>query len=180
MALERIQKKTLFQRVKTVILGKEKPNLITRISVISGFVIWVYLFSGQLLTYLALLMHNTLSQSTKIKGAYTRVGKEMYGLGDPIALLKIHSLIQIIIYVLILAGLILIWRKKKLGFALYIVGFAISLFVSFILMGWKFMAKEILFIDYILILGTVIYFAIGLFLLFDRNNTTKEVTPLQS
>lgn len=166
MALETIRKTTLAQRFRRLLLGKEKPNLLTRISVISGFVVWLYLFSWQMLTCVSILLLGQLDQSNYVRATYNHVGSAYKT--DIINLLFLHSIIQIGIYFLILFSLILIWRRIKVGFLIYVLGYLTTLAISFFLMGVNFLVKEIPLVDYILILTSVLYFSIGIFIFYGR------------
>lgn len=166
MALEIIRKTTLAQRFRRLLLGKEKPNLLTRISVISGFVVWLYLFSWQMLTFASILLLGQLDQSNFVRATYNHVGRGYKT--DIINLLFLHSIIQIGIYFLILFSLILIWRRMKVGFLIYVLGYLATLAISFFLMGINFLVKEIPLVDYILILTSVLYFSIGIFVFYGR------------
>ncbi len=169
MALEKIKRNTLGQRLKWLLLGREKPNLLTRVSVITGFIIWIYLFTWQLLTLVSVLFikYGTLPDSNLIRATYNNVGNK-YG-GDVINGLLIHSVIQIIIYLAILFSLILIWRKRKLGLLVYVIASLSTLLISFVLMGPRYMAYEIPLIDYILLGSTTLYFGIGVFIFYRKN-----------
>ncbi len=170
MTLQKLKKTTSIQRFKRLILGSDKPNLITRASVISGFVIWLYLFSWQLLTFLSIILLGNLEQSAYIKAIYVHVGNAYDN--NIINKLFLHSISQIIVYLIILAGLILIWRKRKIGFLMYIIGFMTSLIITFIILGLKYMTREIPVFDYILILSSLIYFSIGI-IIFNRKSSEE-------
>lgn len=168
MALEKIERKTILQRIRILILGKEKPNLLTRASVISGFIIWLYLMSSQLLTLLSIVLLDKLDNSPRIRASYSGVGNSYYGYTDTINRLFFHSLSEILVYLVMLVALVLIWRKKKIGLILYVAGNAGILFVTFLIMGWKYMAREIAIFDYILIISSALYFLLGLFLFYRK------------
>lgn len=172
MALEKTVKTTLFQRFKRLVLGKERPNLLTRISVIIGFVGWLYLFSWHMITFLSLILLGNLKQSKDIRPAYQALGQK-YGFVDTISALKIYSLVQVIIYCIILFGLILIWRKKKLGFLFYVSTFILSLLTTYFMMGFQYMKHEIPIFDFILIGSSILYFSIGLFWFYRKRETLE-------
>jgi hypothetical protein len=63
-----------------------------------------------------------------------------------------------------LVGLVFVWRQKRWGFILYLLSYMLILISSLLIMGWTYIEKEIPLIDLILIGGSIIYFAIGLFI----------------
>lgn len=172
MVLEKIKNFTTLQRFRILILGRERPNFITRISLLIAFLIWIYLFSWQLLTLVSILFSSNLAHADGIKAAYHSIGKNYYDFVDGTVRLKLFTIIQLGLYLLSLIGLIFIWRKKKWGFILYLLSYTLILISTLLIMGWTYIQREIPFIDLLLIGGSIIYFLIGLFL-FGRNQNKK-------
>lgn len=178
MPIQKIEKLNLLQRLRRIVLGKEKPDLLTRTSVLVGLVVWVYLFSWHLLTFLSIILMNNLkpqgnSQGPQIiKAAFQRVGSREYGYSDTLNRLLVHSIGEMILYGIVLIGLILIYRKKRLGFLLYIFAFLGTFVLTFFIMGTDYMSKELSMVDSLLILFGVLYFAIGLFLFYKKPKAT--------
>lgn len=168
MALEKIVKTTFFQRIRRLLMGHERPNLLTRVSVIIGALVWLYLFAWQLMSFVSLNLIGNVHNSFEIRAKFTKLGDNKYGLIDTIGSLKSHSAAQLIIYFIILASLILIWRKKKIGFLIYVVGNIASLLITALILGWAFLLNEIPIFDFILIGLTTVYFSIGIFLFYRK------------
>ena len=169
MALEKIAKTTLFQRLGNFIIGSVRPNLLTRVSVISGGIIWLYLFVWHLMSFVSTMLIDNIHMSLKIRAGFSKVGSTTYGLTDTINSLRMHSLTQIIIYLVILTSLILIWRKLKIGFLIYVVANVASLFITMLMLGWSYLIHEIPIFDYILIGITTLYFSIGIFMFYRKS-----------
>ena len=121
MTLEKKTKKSIVQRLKILILGKNKPNFLTRISVWAGFFIWLYLISWQMLTLISILLMGTLKQADLIEKSFRKLGTKLYGNPDILQVLTIHTFLQIGAFMVILVGLILIWRRKRIGFLFYVI-----------------------------------------------------------
>ena len=172
---------TIPQKIKRLILGKERPNLLTRVSVGAGLVVWVYLFSWHLLTFLSLQMMSGLKPGWRrdVVPAFHRVGSKLYGYADTVNMLSVHSLVQFLMYFMILLGLILIWRKKKLGFLLYIFGAIGSLIVTTIILGWDYLINETTPTDFVLIIGSTLYFAIGAWWFYKWKERGKKDETVQ-
>ena len=164
MSLDTAINKTIPQKIKRFILGKERPNFMTRISVITGFFIWLYLFSWHLLTFLALILMSGIKPAWRntVAESFSTVGKSQYNFTvNTLDLLFYHSLAQITIYTLILIGLLLIWRKKKIGFLIYTGGSIGTLLTTFFVMGASYLFAETTAVDFFLIGITTVYFGIG-------------------
>lgn len=181
MALEKVEKFNIFLRVRRFVLGKEKPDLLTRISTMAVFVIWIYLISWQVLTFLSVMLVNTIEKTegglngpATIKAAFQRVGSREYGFADTMNRLTIHSTAQLILFVVALAGIVLVYRKKRIGFILYILPLLSTFVATYFILGWNYIKNEVSGTDSILLLMTVIYFAIGLFI-FYKKPEKKEV-----
>lgn len=167
MVLDKIVKLNLAQRFRILILGVERPNLLTRVSVFIAFVVWIYFFTWHLISLLSLLLIDNLKQASTVRAAYTKIGHR-YNFSDTINRLTLYSLIEVTLYGALLIGLILIWRKKKTGLLIYIVGNLFNLVITFLLMGYSFMINEIPFYDYCIIFAITLYFAIGLKLFYRQ------------
>ncbi|MBD3635809.1 MAG: hypothetical protein HUJ25_00595 [Crocinitomicaceae bacterium] len=168
------EKYTALQRVRRLILGKNKPNLATRISVGIGFLIWVYLASWQILTFLALTLMSSLAQYEDLKNAFNRVGNKLYHYeGNTLELLTLHNIVQLVAYLIVLIALILIYRRKRIGFLIYIFGNVSIILSTLLIMKMKYFQYEMSYLYVILIGSTTLYFGIGA-LWFYRWKPKKE------
>lgn len=168
--LEKIQKINIPQRIWIFIVGTEKPNMLTQISVALGLCIWFYFFSWHLLTFLSLTLMENLEKANELDSAFNRIGGKYQMLlpGNITTYLWIHSLIQLIVFSVSLVGLILIWRKKKIGFLLYIFSNASTYIITFFVLGLAYMANELSFFDFVLLLAATLYFATGYWLFYRK------------
>ncbi len=175
MVRDKLVQLNIAQRLRMIILGPERPNLLTRISVFIGFLTWLYFFTWHLISLLSLLLMDNLKQARTVKEAFSKIGRKKYDFTDTITRLTLHSLIEVALYTLILIGLILIWRKKKTGLLIYVFGSLLSLVITFFLLGYSYMIQEIPIYDYFLILGITAYFTIGLVFFFRQPNSIINV-----
>ena len=155
------KKKTVFQRIRRIILGSTKPNFITMASVLGGFLVWIYFVSWHALSLMALTTMDNLKMGDHLVGSFNRVGSNLYGYANTVDLLAIHSTVQLLIYLLILIGLILIYRQKKLGFIIYILGNVSTVLTTIFMLGLKFFQSETGYFNIFLLGGATAYFAIG-------------------
>ena len=166
--LEKIQKINIPQRIWLFIVGTTKPNTLTQISVAIGLLVWLYFFSWHLLTFVTLSLMDTLDKATEVEAAFNRIGGNYQLLlpGNITTYLWIHSLVQLIVFGISLTGLILIWRRKKLGFILYIAGNIATYAVTFLILNMAYMWNELSFVDFVLMLIITLYFATGYWLFY--------------
>ena len=166
--LEKIQKINILQRLWILIVGKESPNTVTQVSVAIAFFIWLYFFSWHLITFLTISLIGTLSNAAEIKLAYARIGSQYSGyiFGNVTSYLLVHSIAQFVVFGVSLAGLILIWRQKKIGFLFYIFSNIATYLVTFFILGAKYMFHELSIYDFLLLLTITLYFAAGYFLFY--------------
>ena len=167
MVLDKIKQTNLSLRIRTLILGTEKPNLLLRMSTLCGLIVWLYFFSWHLITFLSLTLLDNLKQATNVRAAYGRIGYHLHGYSDTINRLTLYSAMQILVYIVLFISLILIYRKKRTGLIMYLITTMAGLMITFFVMGLSFMKVEISILDYLLILASITYFSLG-FLLFYR------------
>jgi len=183
--IERVVAVTIPQKIKHLILGKERPNLLTRVSVGVVFIMWVYLFSWYLMTFLSLMMMNGLKPGWRndVIPAFHRVGSKLYGYADTVNMLTVHSLIQFAVFFIMLLGLILVWRKKRIGFIFYIAGAVGSLVATFIILGYDYLIAETTVVHWTLLIGSALYFTVGAWWFYkwkERKNKKQEAPQAQA
>lgn len=176
ISLDKTINQTIPQKLKLLIFGKEKPNFLTRVSVTAGFVVWLYLFSWYLLTFMSLILMNGIKPGwrTTVIGSFQRVGSKLYGYPDSINMLFSHAVIQIAVYAIILFALLLIWRKKKLGFIIFVGGYACTLLFTLFFMGPDYLLHEVTKLDFILIGVNILYFGIGAMWFYKWKHPKKD------
>lgn len=168
MAIVRINERTLVQKVKRFILGSEKPELYTRISVIIGFSVWLYFTIWQILIFLSIVLVNRLQNPQMITDTFNRLGNKYafmhrWGL-DTLNTLLLHSTIVLGLYFLSLVGLIFIYRKKRLGYGMYLIGSGLIIAFTVIFLGQDYFIEQISLIDKVIFSITTLYFIVGSFL----------------
>jgi membrane glycosyltransferase len=176
MALVKIDEKTIVQKIKQAVLGKEKPALLRRVSVIIGFLIWLYFLIWQGLIFLSIVFMNRLQNPEIVKETFQKVGTQYtfmhrWGLTTTNTLI-IYSIIFFILFGFSLLGLILIYRKKKTGHIIYFMSNVILIIITLIFLGIKYVINEITLFDQVLYATTTLYFGLGI-LFFKRPKPIK-------
>lgn len=168
--LERIDKLNIPQRIWYFIVGREKPNMLTQISVAIALVIWFYFFSWNLLTFLTITLMDTLDQAAAIESAFNRIGRpyQTFLHGNILTYLLINSVVQLFINAASLIGLILIWRKKRAGFLVYIFANLATWLTAVLMMGLSYVAHENSLADFVLLLAVTLYFFTGYWFFYRR------------
>jgi hypothetical protein len=136
--------------------------------VIIGFISWLMLVFGHLISFFSVTLFTKLDQAELIREAYNRVGYVQYNYRNTVNLMFVHSSFQLVIYLIALVGLILIWRQKNSGFVLYVFSLIASILVSFFIMRIGYLMAEISVFHYILLTANILYFGIGYFLFYKR------------
>jgi len=167
MALLQIDERTLIQKIKTFVLGKEKPNYLTRISVFFGFGNWLYFIIWQVLIFLSILLMNRLQNPKMIGDTFDRLGHKyafMHRWGmNTTQTLSVHSIGVFILLCISLIGLVFIYRRKNTGYLLYLIGNFFYSGFTIILLGIPYFNEQISMIDKFVFIGITAYFLIGAF-----------------
>ncbi len=169
MALVKINEKTLIQKIKHLILGKEKPNFITRLSVLIGFGLWLFFSLWQTFILLSIILAKRLRNPEMITDTLNRIGNKYafmhrWGL-DTTNTLIINSIGLLILFGLSLIGLILIYKQKKRGYILYLIANTSAIAFTYVFLGHQYFIEQISLIDQILFAAITLYFLIGLFII---------------
>jgi len=167
MALLQIDERTVIQKIKTFILGKDKPNYLTRISVVLGFGIWLYFIIWQGLIFLSIVLMDRLQNPKMIADTFDRLGHKyafMHRWGtNTTQTLTIHSIGVFILLFISLIGLVFIYRRKNTGYLLYLIGNLFYAGFTITLLGIPYFNEQISTIDKFVFVGITTYFLIGAF-----------------
>jgi len=185
MALVRINEKTVIQKVKFFVLGKEKPNWMTRISVLVGFFISLYFLIWQGFIFLVILFVNQFEDPELIKSTFSRIGGQYnfnirYAAYDwtAVDVIFYHALGSIILISISIVGLIIIYRRKNLGYITYLSGNVLTALFTIIFLGAKYTSEQISIVDKIILIVITLYFFAGMFLL--KRTKAKAENPIQT
>jgi hypothetical protein len=168
MELLKIDERTIIQKLKTFILGKDKPNYLTRISVFIGFGVWLYFIIWQGLIFLSILLMDRLQNPKMIADTFDRLGHKysfMHRWGmTTTQTLSVHSIGIFILLSISLIGLIYIYRRKNAGYVLYLLGNGFFATFTIILLGMNYFNEQISMIDKLTFIVITAYFLVGAFI----------------
>jgi len=167
MALLKINERTIVQKIKFFVLGKDKPNYLTRASVFIGFGFWLYFVMWQGLIFLSILLMDRLQNPKMIADTFDRLGHKyafMHRWGmSTTQTLSVHSIGVFILLFISLVGLVFIYRRKNTGYFLYLIGNSLYAGFTIILLGMDYFNEQISMIDKFIFIGITVYFTIGMF-----------------
>ena len=180
MAIIRINERTVVQKVKTFILGTEKPNWMTRISVLVGLFISLYFLIWQFFIFISVLFVERLKNPDLIKDTFSRIGGK-YNFNIKYAsynwntmdVILYHSIGTITLLILSTIGLIIIYRRKKLGYITYLLSNGLIILFTILFLGLDYLKEQIGFIDKIIFIVITVYFLTGMFIL--KRTAEKEL-----
>ncbi len=130
-----------FSKVRLWLLGKEKPSLFTRIIFWAGLPIWVWLFFSYLLQTLSIRMVSISANAALIKENIRLLG-ESYGISDFETQYATMGMSGVFASILVIAGLILMWRQWKAGYACILIGLSACIAIPAYFLGGKFFLEE--------------------------------------
>lgn len=179
MALVRINEKTLVQKIKAFIIGHQKPNWPTRLSVVLGFGIWLYFTVYFSIIFLSILFVDSLENPELIKSTFRKIGgKYNFNINyaqyqwEAIDVIFYHALIIIILLLTSLIGLVFIYRRKKTGYILYLSSNVLAGLFTLFFMGADYANEQITLFDKVLMAGISVYFLVIMFFL--KRTTAPE------
>lgn len=130
-----------FSTVRIWLLGKEKPTLFTRVIFWMGVPVWVWLFFSFLLQTLSIRMVNVSGNAAEIKENIRAIG-EAYGIADFENQYATMGMSGVLASALFVAGLILMWRQWKAGYAFILIGLSACVAIPAYFLGGKFFLEE--------------------------------------
>ena len=143
-------------------LGKNTPNIFTRILCNFGLLYFFYLFFWTLIIIIAFNFGQNLPKAENWNKLFLEIGVRYN-------ILDIHMSYSIYLYSLLLIcasffiGILLVWRKKVKGYYFVIISTLASIFIPFVLLGYEFVKNEcgwfeFLFSGLVITLFTIDYF----------------------
>jgi hypothetical protein len=177
MAIVNINERTIVQKVKRIILGDERPSFYTRLSVVIAFSLWVYFTIWQTFILMSIVLVDRLKNPEMITTTFNRIGTKYafmhrWGL-DTTRTLMFYSVVVLCLYLISLFGLVLIYKQKKRGFALYLLPYGLSCVFTIVFLGMNYFNEQISFLDKVLFASVWGFMLVNLFVIKQTNKTSK-------
>ncbi len=148
-------------RYKIFFLGAKNPWLFTQVTFFVGLAGFFYFCIWNLLNFLAVAMIDTYPKVEKIKDLFIELGKK-YEIATPMSMIKYMTLTNMIASGVMFLGLIIIWRRKKIGYYFIYGGLAVCLLTPLVFMGVKYIQAETRWFEYSYALILAVMLAIDL------------------
>ena len=147
--------------LRNLIFGKKKPDMYTRIAFFIGTIISLTFLLWSIITYYALVSRDWISsqKGIPVQSIIENRGLELeFESGDFLNRLQVASAISIILWIVFFAGLVLLYRKKKLFIYFTIVPLALYLGMSIFYLSFNYFAQDTTMFDKIalLVLGLIL------------------------
>ena len=134
--------------IRNFFLGEESPQWYSQIIVLTGFLTWIWFFFGYLLGLLALKIVQGNAE-VKVRESFERIG-EKYGLSDVMDLYANMTITGLIGAVMMMTGLIFIWRRWLAGYFIFLPGLVLCIISPMIFMSYEYLVHEHTPAEYIL------------------------------
>lgn len=157
------KEKSLLTRVSRFVFGKEAPVMFTRIMVYIGMTGWLLFFFWGLVSFAASFFIDEMDYANRSRAVFNRFGIQ-YGIEDFLYSFKNYTIVYLISMVFVFVGLVLLWRQKFIGYAVYFGGYATAILTLPLFLGFEYMWKETSNFDKVLYcIVTIPYVALFLY-----------------
>ncbi|MFT6244931.1 MAG: hypothetical protein ACJAXI_001700 [Crocinitomicaceae bacterium] len=147
--------------LRNLIFGKKRPDMYTRIAFFVGTIISLTFLLWSIITYYTLVSRDWISsqKGIPVQSIIENRGLELeFESGDFLNRLQVASAISIILWIVFFAGLVLLYRKKKLFIYFTMVPLALYLGMSIFYLSFTYFAQDTTMFDKIalLVLGLIL------------------------
>lgn len=140
----------LILKLRDLIFGTQRPDLVTRILCYLNLIIWLIFFVWHLIGFTAISLREVILVKKKID-VEALIFERGEALGfkpyEFLNLLMKYHLISSICWAVVFIGIVMMWRRKRI-FALFLFGAAGVYFAQiFLLMGWNYFMQDTTWFD---------------------------------
>ena len=136
-----------FSRYKVFFLGSKNPWWFTQITFFFGLGGFLYFCIWNTLNFLAVSLVSTYPTAEKIENVFFELGMK-YGISEPMIQIKWMALTNMVASGVMFLGLLVIWRRKKIGYYFAFFGQLVCIATPFIFMGMKYVEAELKWFEY--------------------------------
>lgn len=131
-----------FSRYKVFFLGSKNPWWFTQVTFYFGLLSFLYFLIWNLLNFLAVSMVFVYPKAEKVKMLFIELGQK-YEIADPMSNIKWMAISNMIAAGVMFLGLLVIWRRKKIGYYFMFFGQIFCILTPLVFMGMKYVEAEI-------------------------------------
>lgn len=154
--------------LRNFIFGKKKPDIYTRITFYIGIVLGLVFLIWTGISYFAIISKDWIWQNKGIpvESIINRRGKELEFVdGDFISRLETVNAIAIICWLIFFAGLVLLYRKKKLFIYFTLIPILFYVFMNTVYMSFSYFIQDTTMFDKIALLILVVSLLVHAYLM---------------
>ncbi|MDG0974016.1 MAG: hypothetical protein P8O07_07640 [Crocinitomicaceae bacterium] len=143
----------LFIRIRRFILGKKKPDGFTRLIYTINFISWFLLMAWNLISFGVVQMSQLIydNKGLSVKAILRRKGRELGFNGEHfLQAITDFYFLSIFVWIVILIGLVLLYRKSRFYTSFYFGGFMVHFTSMFLMIGFQYFLEDISLFDKIL------------------------------
>lgn len=162
---------SLMQRLFRFVFGKDRPDLLTRSYFFTHLVAASLFFFWYISAYLSIHFLENIRGALRLKKMITRRGVEL-GVDNFREAYETLAFIMIIVWIIYLAGLILLWRKNKIyRYFMFPVLIAYPLLIVFFL-NITYILEDVSLFDYVLYL--IMLVSLLVYYWIDKRRRSRE------
>ncbi|WP_417266412.1 hypothetical protein [Brumimicrobium sp.] len=143
----------LLVRLKTLILGKNKPDGFTRLMFTSSLFSWLLLTIWNAVSYFVLLTSDIIEENKgfSVKDVIIKNGQNLGFNGEEfLSSITTFYFNSLFVWLFIFFGLVLMYRKKRIYTLVVLGGLAFHFIYMFFVLGFQYFIEDVSFFDKIL------------------------------
>lgn len=149
----------IFSRMRKFFLGKQTPDLFTRISCNIALLYFFYIFLWALTIFIAFNFGQNLPKAKNWNDLFLAIGTK-YGISDIYFSFTLYLATLIAFSLFLFAGTLMVWRKKINGYLLVLSSTFVCSMVPFLLLGIDYVKNESSWFEYTFAAIVIILFTI--------------------
>ncbi len=150
------------------LFGKKKPDMLTRITFLANFVIWILFLIWSCFSYFAVNSREWIWEQKKLAVTWIieqRGAQLGYEKGEFLAMLEFTSLLAIFCWGIFFVGLVLLYRKKKIFIYFTLIPLLAYVVMNSFYLGFNYFIEDITLFDKVLFLISGVSLLIAAFMI---------------
>lgn len=136
----------ILAKIGQFILGKERPDGLTRFFFYFNLILWSAFFFWSISSYFSFAFIENIRKVEEMHVVVDEIGSSL-GIVDLFERYKDFQLDMIFVWIAVLFGLILLWRKKQSYFYFYFGGLLLFPLLMLWFFNWSYMVSELSLFD---------------------------------
>lgn len=167
----------LLVRIRTLILGKQKPDGFTRLMFSFSLFAWLMLTLWNAISYFVLLTSDIIEQNKgfSVNDVIIKNGQNLGFNGEEfLASITTFYFNSLFVWLFIFIGLALMYRKKRIYPLFLLGGLGFHFIYMFVILGFQYFIEDVSFFDKILYAVLIAVTMIHSLLMNKENSTTEK------